>query len=343
MGKSILITGGAGYIGQLLVMHLSELDSITTIIVIDKEPVPDRLKNIQKLRYVQKNLVDNSWEEEVSIYKPEIVIHCAWQIRESYTNQQKHTNWNINGSKRVFDFAFTNNFVRRLIHYSTVASYGAFDSNSLDEFFKEETRLRPSPYSYAEEKRLVENTLRESFEKLKENKKFSDLQVAVIRPASITGPFGRLQYPRFGLQSVLLGFSRKRFLNLNKILFSFIPVTPKWCRQFVYEEDIVDITILLALKDQLINDYDVFNAAPGDVLLGKDMSALSGKQLIVLPPFLIRLVFFLAWHLSRGRIPTAQGSWRGYSFPIVVDGSKITKMYGYKYKLNSREALTVKD
>jgi hypothetical protein len=55
-------------------------------------------------------------------------------------------------------------------------------------------------------------------------------------------------------------------------------------------------------------------------------------------PYLVRFVFFLAWHATRGRIPTGRGLWRSYSYPVVVDGSALTKAYGYRYRYGTKDA-----
>jgi hypothetical protein len=126
---------------------------------------------------------------------------------------------------------------------------------------------------------------------------------------------------------------------------AFVPVTKTWLRQFIHEDDVVAIIEACALEEK--NEEGVLETyimcPPGKVVLGADMARIVGKRALVLPSPLIRLVFFLAWHLSRGRIPTAPGSWKGYSYPIPVDGSKVTKEKGYVYTYSGSDALTYTD
>jgi hypothetical protein len=79
------------------------------------------------------------------------------------------------------------------------------------------------------------------------------------------------------------------------------------------------------------------------VVLGKDMAEAVGKKMFNVHPYLIRIVFFVMWHGTRGRVPTSRGGWKSYSYPIAVDGSKLTRMYGYMYKWQSKDAFVKKE
>jgi nucleoside-diphosphate-sugar epimerase len=338
----IFITGGAGYVGAMLIDLFSKRDDVEAIIALDKEPLPEFIKDVQNLTYIVGNTSERTWFKQVSEFKPDIVIHTAWQIREMYGKKKMQWCFNVYGSDNVFDLAFSTPSVKKLIHFSTVASYGAYPSNTVDHFFTENEPFRKSDYLYAEEKRVVEEHLSAKYEVSRHNG--SGIQVAVIRPAAISGPRGRYMRIRFGLQSVLSGQMKPTLINkIVALMTSFTPVTPKWLRQFVHEDDIADIVSLLAFST-LKNDRDVFNVCPpGAVVTGHDMAASVGKRAVIIPPFLIRVVFFFAWNLTLGRIPTSKGGWKSYSYPIAVDGSKITKMYGYNYKMNSKDAFTKKE
>lgn len=343
MTHTILVTGASGYIGAMVVKRLASLDSVAQVIALDKDPLPELLEGVEKVTFLQINTAD-AWQEQVARYKPTIVINCAWQIREIYGDRERSWRWNIDGSDAVFDFCFEHESIQKLIHISSIASYGAFKENKMDRFFTEADPLRESTALYPEEKRISENHLRQKFEL--NHHANPALSVTILRPASVTGPRGRFMRDSIGLQSALSGELNTTFIHrVISLMTAFVPVTRTWLRQFVHEDDVVAIIELCALeqsKEEGTLDTYIM-CPPGDVVLGTDMARIVGKKTLVLPPVLIRFVFCMAWHLTRGRIPTAPGSWKGYSYPIPVDGSKVTKEKGYTYQYSGSDALAYTD
>ncbi len=325
--------------GAMLVREFAGREDVKTIIGLDKEPCPDFLAGTPKLVYVQMNTADD-WEQEVARYTPDIVIHTAWQIREIYGNHALTWRWNIDGSDKVFSYSFAHPEVQRLIHFSTVASYGSFAGNTTEHRFTEAERFRKSEYLYAEEKRIAEEYLEERYAA----RANTNVAVAIVRPAAITGPRGRFMRIRFGLQATLSGQMKDSFVyRLVSAMVSFVPITPKWLRQFIHEDDVVGITERLAFGPGIVG-YEAYNICPpGDVVHGKDMAKAVGKRVLPVWPWMVRLPFFVFWHLTRGKIPTGKGAWRGYSYPIAVDGSKLTRMLGYRYRHNSFDAFFYTD
>ena len=337
MQHTVFITGAGGYVGTMLVRQFAARADVDKVIGIDKEPLPELIKDEPKLVYIQKNLSDEGWEEEALPYQPDIVVHAAWQIREMYGQKETQWKWNIDGSDRVFDFCFDHNFVKRLVHFSTVASYGARKENSVNHLFTEAEGFRKSDYLYAEEKRIVEAHLEEKYQTAKERGR--DVEVAIVRPAAITGPRGRYMRIRFGLQAALSGQLKESFVHkLISLMVSFVPATHTWLRQFIHEDDVVRIVELLAFSP-LKRSYDAFNICPpGPVVRAPDMAKAVGKRVIYVHPQLIRLVFFIMWHGTRGRVPTSRGGWKSYSYPIAVTGEKLTREYGFEYSSPSMDA-----
>jgi nucleoside-diphosphate-sugar epimerase len=336
MSHRVLITGAAGYLGGMLCEQFSQRDDVECIIGLDKNDMPEALRGMHKLHWIKANTTE-AWEPMAAEHQPDIVIHAAWQIREMYGQQDLQWKWNIEGSDRVFDFAFTTPSVTRLVHLSTVASYAAEAGNSIAHRFKEQDGFRASDFLYAEQKRVAEMSLERKFAQVRGSN--SPVTVAVLRPAALTGPRGRARTSGLRLQTALAGQPKGNAIQrLVSLLVSVLPVTEKWSRQFLHEDDIVDIAALMVFGD-LKAPYAVFNACPpGDVMRGEDMARVFGKRTLRIHPQLIRLAFFVLWHGSRGRIPASRGSWKAYSYPINVDGAKLTEMYGYRYRMGTLDA-----
>lgn len=334
MKHTLLITGAAGYVGTMLVEQFAKRDDVERIIGLDREPIPDLIRDEPKLTYIQAHTQDDSWVEEVRKCAPDVVIHTAWDIRAVYGDTKTTWRSNIEGSDAVFDFALGTPSVARLVHFSTVASYGSLPDNTIEYRFTEEDPFRKTDYLYAEEKRITELHLRERYEASDKR-----VAVAIVRPAAITGPRGRFMRIRFGLQSALSGqISGARIYSVIKALVAFVPVTPKWARQFIHEDDVVGIVERLAFGESA-GAYEIFNICPpGEIIRGNDMAKAVGKRALPIFPWMVRIAFFVFWHLSRGKVPTSRGSWKGYSYPIVVDGSKVTKKLGYAYQYEGYDA-----
>lgn len=340
----IFLTGGAGYVGAMLADQFSLRDDVAEIICLDKEPVPELLIGKPKITYIQANTVESEWESKVRAKSPTIVIHTAWQIREMYGQQDVQWKWNVDGSERIFRFAFSTPSVTKLIYFSTVASYGSFPDNTTEHRFTEDEPFRKTDYLYAEEKRIAEERLASTYREAKAKGRVP--QVFIFRPAAITGPRGRYMRIRFGLQAALSGSlkgQKSALYDLISLWVSWVPVTPKWLRQYVHEDDVNDIVAAAAFGTHDLA-YEAFNLAPpGDAVFGRDMAEAVGKRMLPIRPWMVRIAFFFVWHLTRGRIPTSPGSWKGYSYPIAVDGGKITKLLGHTYAYRSKEAFVKKE
>lgn len=335
---TILITGAAGYVGAMLVEQFAKRADVEHIIGIDKEPLPDNFHDEPKLVYLHLNTADE-WEAQARQYHPDIVIHTAWQIREMYGDQAIEWKWNVDGSDKVFDFALALKSVKRLIYFSTVASYGAYSTNTTEHRYTEDEPFRKMDYLYSEEKRIAEEHLKERYEKSDKH-----IAVAIVRPAAITGPRGRYMRIRFGLQSALAGQLKDSFVyRLVSAMVAFVPVTPKWLRQFIHEDDVVNIVERLAFGPS-VGGYEVFNICPpGAIVYGADMARAVGKRHLSIYPWMVRIAFFIFWHITRGKIPTGRGAWKSYSYPIAVDGSKVTRMLGYAYRYAGPNAFQYTD
>jgi nucleoside-diphosphate-sugar epimerase len=341
MKQTIFITGGAGYVGEMLCDQFSKRDDVERIITLDKEPQSDFSKSIPKLTYIHQNMADDGWQDTVRQYNPTVVIHTAWQIRAMYGAAHEEWRWNVDGSDKVFVFACETPSVEKLIHFSTASSYSARASNTLEHRFTELEGFRDDDYIYALEKKEAETRLANLITTRKAAGEAVP-QVFVVRPAAITGPRGRYMRIRFGLQSALQGNLKGSFVyRIITSLTAFVPATKGWVRQFIHEDDVTDIVTKFSFEP-FSQDYVVFNITPeGDPVLAADMAKAVGKRILPIYPWMARIAFFFFWHATRGKVPTCPGSWRFYSYPLLMSGSKLATVYECKY--SSKEAFAYTD
>jgi nucleoside-diphosphate-sugar epimerase len=336
-GHVVLITGAAGYVGAMLCDQFARRADVAKIVGLDIEPMPEFLSGNAKLVWVQANTSDGSWQERVAAESPDIAIHCAWQIRMIYGHPETTWKWNVDGSRAVFNFAFGAPSVERLIHFSTASSYGAYPSNTFEHRFTEDEPLREHEYLYGVEKKAVEEALDAALTHARRG----DMRVAVVRPAAITGPRGRFMRIRFGLQSALSGQLKGGVYGFVSALTSMVPATRGWVRQFIHEDDVNDIVAMLAFDEWKGARMETFNITPpGEPVYAPDMAKAVGKKVLPIAPWMARVAYFFFWHLTRGKIPTAPGSWRFYSYPIVMDGEKLSRVWGYRYRAESLDAFS---
>ena len=336
--KTLFITGAAGYVGAMLCDQFSKRPDVGEIIALDMENTPELLKDNPKVHWIKANTADMSWQDGVRVKSPSVVIHTAWQIRELYGRRRLQWHWNVRGSTHIFDFALKTPSVKKLVHFSSAAVYGAEKSNTFDQLFTEGDPLREEEYSYGKEKVTVEKILRGAWEK-SGSRAHGTTQVFVLRPAAITGPRGRYMRTRFGLQSALSGQLKGDFVyKIISAMVSFVPATPRWVRQFIHEDDVCDIVAMLTFND-VPGTHETFNSTPpGEPVYAPQMARAVGKRVLRVYPWMVRLAYFVFWHITRGKVPTSRGIWRFYSYPIVMDGSRLTREYGYRYRYSSRDA-----
>ncbi|MBI3633494.1 MAG: NAD-dependent epimerase/dehydratase family protein [Candidatus Vogelbacteria bacterium] len=323
--KIIMITGAAGYIGAILCDQFSKSPDVEQIIAIDRLSIPELLKDNKKIIWITANLYQNIWKIPALINKPEVVIHAAWQTNGLFGNEELQTKLNIESSQMLFEFAFKNKFVKKLIFLSDIFVYDAAADQDSDKPFDESDEPKETEYVCGRQKREVENKLRHLFDQSDHKK-----QVFVLRLSSIFGP--RRNKLGIGISDPRVFFSTALPVVVDSPL--------GWTEQYVHEDDVTDAVAMFTFSQVGGGEsYEVYILSPNDFVTACDMGENIKKRIIKLPAALIRVLFSFAWYLSGGKLPTGNGWWKVFCNPLLVDGSKITKSFGFEYLYKSKDVL----
>ncbi len=250
--KTILITGGAGFIGSELVRHLIE-NTEYSVINIDKLTYSGNLQSLVSVEnnenyiFMQIDICDeNELKRVFTENKPDIVMHLA---------AESHVDRSIDGPKEFIQTNIVGTFVLleqvknywqklhglkkeafRFLHVSTDEVYG--DLNGKEDFFLEDTAYDPSsPYSAT--KASSDHLVRAWF-------RTYQLPVLITNCSNNYGPY---QFPEKLIPHIIL----------NAIEGKDLPIygDGKQIRDWLYVNDHVRALLTVALKGEVGETYNI--------------------------------------------------------------------------------------
>jgi ADP-L-glycero-D-manno-heptose 6-epimerase len=129
--KSILVTGGAGFIGSNLVLTLQERMPDARLTVIDDFRSGD-FKNLAGYKgdFVAQNLATLDWKAQFGDEKFDAIFHLASITDTTLHDQFVQTHDNVESFRRLLNFAQPNK--TRIIYASSAATYGAAKGASVE-------------------------------------------------------------------------------------------------------------------------------------------------------------------------------------------------------------------
>jgi dTDP-glucose 4,6-dehydratase len=187
MSKTILITGGAGFIGSNFVRLTADKHPDWRIVVFDALTYAGNLANLADVKH-EFFKADIANEEAVKLafkkYKPDYVVNFAAEthVDRSILGPKVFLTTNVQGTQNLLEASKEHN-IERYLQVSTDEVYGDLGDNSTD-FFQEDTPLAPN-CPYAASKAAADLFVRSYYETYQ-------LPTLITRCTNNYGPY---QYP----------------------------------------------------------------------------------------------------------------------------------------------------
>lgn len=263
MTKCILITGAAGYIGQLLT---KELHPKYPVVGMDLRANPDATPPIYAA-----DVRDPQLAQHMKRHRVTHVVHLA-SILESSGDPSRDYDIDVNGTHNVINACIAAG-VQHLCVASSGAAYGYHADNP--SWIDEQTPLRGNDeFPYAKHKRIVEELLQQY------RTSHPQLQQLILRPGTVLGD---------QTENLITNlFKKRRILTIKGSESPFV---------FIWDRDVVRI-----IAEGIEHDRTgIYNLAGDGAVPLRDIADLLGKPRLELSPRIVRyaLAFGRATRLTR--------------------------------------------
>lgn len=244
---SVLITGGAGFIGSHITEKLVEKGFDVTII---DDLSSGRKENIQSfennVELIHGSILDLRTFEKLSKRKFEVIFHVAAvpSVSRSIENPRNSHEANINGTFNILEYCRINK-VKRLIYSASSSAYG----HQTEEWKKESQPSFPiSPYAL---QKYVGEKYCEYYHK------FFNIETIALRYFNVFGP---RQNPNSPYSAVIPAFIKATLNGKSMVIHG----DGLQSRDFTYVDNVVQANIN-AMEIQNADAFgNVFNVALGD-------------------------------------------------------------------------------
>lgn len=301
--QRVLVTGGAGYLGRLVVSRLVEA-GIPTVSV-DVRPADPPRDNVVE---VVGDLRQVDLRELLSEHGTTAVVHLAAIVEPPRgMDEQELESIEVGGTRAVLD-ACAEGGVRHVTVLSSGAAYG-YTARNDRRLLDEDTPTPGSPaFAYSRHKAMVEQLVARS------RRLHPEVGILLLRPGTILGASTNNQITALFRQPVLLG--------LRESETPFV---------FVWDEDVAEIIVQGVTRAVT----GTFNVAGDGTMTLADIAAAEGRRLVRLPAAAVHRALAIGRRLGVGRYGPEQVDFLRHR--PVLDNARLHRTFPGLPRLTSRE------
>lgn len=329
-GKTILVTGAAGFIGANLVKRIYQEEPNVNIIGIDnmndyydiklKESRFEEISKIKSFKFIKGNIADKDLIISIfETYRPQIVVNLAAQagVRYSITNPDAYVESNLIGFYNILE-ACRHYSIEHLVYASSSSVYG---TNKKIPYSTDDKVDNPVSL-YAATKKSNE-LMAHAYSKL------YNIPSTGLRFFTVYGPIGRPDMAYFGFTNKLRNGEKIQIFNYGNCK-----------RDFTYIDDIVEgvVRVIQKAPDKVIGEdglplppykiYNIGNNKPENLLDFVDILQQELVRAKVLPED-------YDFDAHKELVPMQPGD-----VPITyADTTELERDFGFKPSTSLREGL----
>jgi UDP-glucose 4-epimerase len=290
----ILVTGAAGALAQNVINRLEASYNIVAIDFREKIYLGDHIPSYCI------DFTKRVFEDIFRKYPFKSVIHLG-RIMSSQEDHMRRYNANVLGTQKLIELS--NKYsISSIIILSTYHVYGASPYNPA--LIDEDAPLKAAELT----RNLVDSVELENLANVS-LWKYPNLNITLLRPCNIVGP---------GVKNTISELLSSR---LAPVLAGFSPMM-----QFIHIDDMAEAIVLASKNAQL----GVYNVAPEDWISLQEAIILCGTKRLPIPSLPPSLPILISKTLGLRSFPSYLINY--FKYPVIIDGSKFNKLFGFKPK-----------
>lgn len=306
-GRSVLITGAAGYLGsQLLAVLAADKSGVGRIVAVDVREVPAH-RQLPGVEYCRGDVRAAELGELFKSKSPNIVVHLASIVTPGKdSNRDFEYSVDVLGTENVLNACIAAG-VEKIVVTSSGAAYGYYPDNPA--LISEDWPVRGNEtFAYAYHKRLVEEML------ARWRTAHPELKQVVLRVGTILGETVRNQIT--GL------FEKPRLIAIRGSDSPFV---------FIWDQDVAGAILHAIATDKT----GIYNVAGDGALTVPEIAGRLGKSCVVLPAWLLQAALAALKRLHLTQYGPEQVDFLRYR--PVLDNRRLKEEFGYVPRKNSSQ------